>query len=75
MVSQDKFEQIENGEITEIYHKVYGKGKITAVRKDKLENGRLKATIEFTIPDLFEPQVKPEFLFLDDENLSLEEWQ
>lgn len=70
MISKEIQEEYKNGLRTKIFHKVHGEGEVSAVRVDHLNGGRLKATIQFPIEDLFEVKTRPEFLFLDDENLS-----
>lgn len=70
-MTKDEIQKIISGEIVEVYHKIKGKGVVDSTRVDKLSDNRIKAKINFTIPDLLDNVIKPEFLFLDDPNLSL----
>lgn len=72
MLTKEQIAEYSSGAKTEIFHKVKGKGTVESVRTDRLAENRLKAKINFVIPDLLEDVVKPEFIYLDDENLSAE---
>lgn len=75
MISKEDQKKIFEGDITEVYHKIYGKGEVVMSRVDKLNNNRIKAEILFTIQDLLEDITRPEFLFIDDEILSVTPWE
>ncbi len=74
-MTEQEIKQVQSGEVSTVYHRLHGRGTVVAVREDKLAGMRPKATIEFIIPDLLEDRVQPEFLYLDDKDLSLTEWQ
>ena len=65
-------ERVDKGEQVQVFHKIKGKGEIVSYRADKLSNNRIKAKINYIIPDLLEDVIKPEFSFLDEENISLQ---
>lgn len=70
MISKEIQQEYLEGKRTKIFHTIHGEGTVTMARVDKLANNRIKAVIEFPVMDLLEEKTKPEFLFLDDENLS-----
>ena len=72
MLTKEQIQQITEGSLTEVFHTLKGKGIVESVRIDRLAGNRPKAKINFIIPDLLEDVVKPEFLYLDDANLSAE---
>lgn len=75
MLTKEQIQQVQNGEIKTLYHKELGEGSVELARVDKLNDNRIKAEIVFKVPDLLEDVLKPEFLFLDIPELSVEPWE
>lgn len=75
MLTEEEQKKVADGEITVLYHKIHGKGEVEMTRVDKLNDNRFKSEILFTVQDLLDEIKRPEFLFLDDPNLSTKPWE